>query len=230
MYRYELHAHTAECDKVASLSGAELVRSYADKGYNGMVITDHYFSIFFDWFREELAGMSHQQIVSRWLKGYDSARNEGEKIGFTVLPGAEVRIDGTINDYLIYGLEEKDFFELPLLNRLPSIDEVMDLLPEQACVVQAHPFRDNMTVANPNRLFGIEVYNAGTELFRNQMAKSFARHYRKAETSGSDCHGESAVGKGGIITEHPIHTPAALAATLRSGSYSLICPEFSPVP
>lgn len=224
MYKYELHAHTSECDKVAALSGAELVRWYADKGYSGIVITDHYFSIFFDWFRDELTGKSHRQIISRWLRGYESARNEGEKIGFTVLPGAELRMDGTINDYLIYGLEEKDLFDLPLLNRMKNLDEVLDILPERTCVVQAHPFRNNMTVCDPQRLFGIEVYNAGTETFRNQMAKSFAGHYQKAMTSGSDCHGEAAVGKGGIITDSPICAPADLVRILRSGAYKLIEP------
>lgn len=224
MYKYELHAHTAECDKAAALSGAELVKAYADKGYSGMVITDHYFSLFFDWFRDELAGKDHQQIISRWLNGYYSARSEGEKIGFTVLSGAEVRIDDTINDYLIYGLEEQDLYALPLLNRMKSIDEVIDALPEYACVVQAHPFRNNMTVCDPSRLFGIEAYNAGTEKFRNQMAKSFAEHYQKAMTSGSDCHGEGAVGKGGIITARPIRFPADLTSILRCGDYSLIEP------
>ena len=224
MYKYELHAHTSECDRVADLSGAELVKAYADKGYSGMVITDHYFSLFFDWFRDELAGKSHQQILSLWLRGYDSARNEGEKLGFTVLPGAEVRIDGTVNDYLIYGLEEKDFFTLPLLNRMKHMDAVMDILPEYACVVQAHPFRNNMTVCDPSRLFGIETYNAGTEPFRNEMAKRFAEHYKKRMTSGSDCHGQDAVGKGGILTDLPIGSSADLVHILQSGNYSLIQP------
>ena len=203
MYKYELHAHTSECDLVAKLSGGELVRAYADQGYSGMVITDHYFSIFFDWFREELEGKSHKEIIDRWLRGYESARNEGEKIGFTVLPGAEVRIDGTINDYLVYGLEIEDLYRLPLLNRMASIDEVLDILPERTCVVHAHPFRENMTVRDPSRFFGIEVHNGGTDAFRNQLAKVWAEHYGKAMTSGSDCHGPWAVGKGGIITENP---------------------------
>ena len=46
MYRYELHAHTSECDLAAHASGAELVRIYHAAGYSGMVITDHYFSFF----------------------------------------------------------------------------------------------------------------------------------------------------------------------------------------
>lgn len=183
MYKYELHAHTSECDLVAQLSGAELVRAYADQGYSGMVITDHYFSIFFDWFGNELEGKSHKEIIDRWLRGFDSARNEGEKIGFTVLPGAEVRIDGTINDYLIYGLEVEDLYRLPLLNRMASIDEVLDLLPDHTCVVHAHPFRENMTIRDPGRFFGIEVHNGGTDSFRNQLAKVWAEHYGKAMTS-----------------------------------------------
>ena len=224
MYKYELHAHTSECDLVAKLSGGELVRAYADQGYSGMVITDHYFSIFFDWFREELDGKSHKEIIDRWLRGYESARNEGEKIGFTVLPGAEVRIDGTINDYLVYGLEIEDLYRLPLLNRMNSIDEVLDILPAQTCVVHAHPFRENMTVRDPGRFFGIEVHNGGTDAFRNQLAKVWAEHYGKAMTSGSDCHGPWAVGKGGIITENPIYTPTDLVQVLRGGNYQLIQP------
>lgn len=224
MYKYELHAHTSECDLVAKLSGGELVRAYADQGYSGMVITDHYFSIFFDWFREELEGKSHKEILDRWLRGYESARNEGEKIGFTVLPGAEVRIDGTINDYLVYGLEIEDLYRLPLLNRMNSIDEVLDILPERTCVVHAHPFRENMTVRDPGRFFGIEVHNGGTDAFRNQLAKVWAEHYGKAMTSGSDCHGPWAVGKGGIITENPIYTPTDLVQVLRGGNYQLIQP------
>ena len=224
MYKYELHAHTSECDLVAKLSGGELVRAYADQGYSGIVITDHYFSIFFDWFREELEGKSHKEIIDRWLRGYESARNEGEKIGFTVLPGAEVRIDGTINDYLVYGLEIEDLYRLPLLIRMNSIDEVLDILPERTCVVHAHPFRENMTVRDPGRFFGIEVHNGGTDAFRNQPAKVWAEHYGKAMTSGSDCHGPWAVGKGGIITENPIYTPTDLVQVLRGGNYQLIQP------
>ena len=227
MYRYELHAHTAECDKVASSGGAELVRAYAERGYHGMVITDHYFSGFFDWFREEVDGKTHREILTRWLKGYYAARNEGEKLGFTVLPGAELRIDGTPNDYLLYGLEEEDFYRLPLLNRCGSLNEALDRLPSYVLAVQAHPFRNGMTVGDPSRLFGIEVYNGGTEDFRNAMALTFAAHYGKAATSGTDTHGTWSVGKGGILTESPIRTVADLRRVLTEGDYRLILPEES---
>jgi predicted metal-dependent phosphoesterase TrpH len=221
MFKYELHAHTAECDKCAELGGAELVSAYAEKGYSGIVITDHYFSGFYSWFADEI-GDEHSSIIDRYLAGYRAARAEGEKIGFTVLPGAEVRIDGEINDYLVYGLCEEDFYALPLLNRQKSIEDVMALLPPSAVVVQAHPFRDNMTVKNPEILFGIEVYNGGTEAFRNRMARDFAEHYGKAMTAGSDCHGSGAVGRGGIETNRRITNEEDLSKTLKSGEYSLL--------
>ena len=222
MYKYELHAHTSECDKVATLGGADLVKLYNNAGYSGIVITDHYFSLFFDWFKDELCCASHKRIIDRYLKGWYCAKNEGEKLGFTVIPGCEVRFDGSINDYLVYGLEESDFYELPLLNRLSDVNELIKVLPDTAVVVQAHPFRDNMTVCNPSPLFGIEVYNGGTESFRNEMAKIFAKHYEKAMTSGSDVHCEKHIARGGIISVVKINTSKELADVLRSGKYSLI--------
>ena len=70
---------------------AEIVKKYQEEGYSGMVVTDHYFSLFFEWFASELSSSNHRKNIERWLKGYYAARNEGEKLGFTVLPGAEVR-------------------------------------------------------------------------------------------------------------------------------------------
>ena len=122
----------------------------------------------------------------------------------------------------MYGLEESDFYELPLLNRLSDVNELIKVLPDAAVVVQAHPFRDNMTVCNPSPLFGIEVYNGGTESFRNEMAKIFAKHYEKAMTSGSDVHCEKHIARGGIISGKKINTSKELADVLRSGKYSLI--------
>lgn len=224
MYKYELHAHTSECNLCAHLSGRELVRLYKDAGYDGMVITDHYFRLFYaDWFSEELKGLTHQQQIARWLKGFREAREEGEKIGFTVMPGAEVRFDHRPNDYLLYGVDEDFFYNAPRLNALKDIRELLALMPEGACVVQAHPFRDGMIVETPPRgLFAVEGFNGGNDEFRNRLAREYACHYRLAMTSGSDIHDTSRLAKGGIMTEHRIQTPEALCATLRSGKYRLI--------
>ena len=222
MYKYELHIHTKECDKVAQVGGAEIVNLYKNEGYDGVVVTDHYFSLFFDWFKNEMDVTDHTKIVDRYLKGYYAAKNEGEKVGITVLCGTEVRFDNCINDYLVYGLEEQDFYKLPLLNKLKDVSELVDILPDYSVVVQAHPFRNRMVVDDPSPLFGIEGYNGGTERFRNDMAKYFARLYNKPLTSGSDFHNANHLAKGGIATEKRICTAQDLVSVLRSGEYSLI--------
>ena len=222
MWKYELHVHTAECDLCANVGGAEIVRLYKEAGYSGLVITDHYFSLFHEWFKEELVGATHRQMIERWLRGYYAARNEGEKSGITVLAGAEVRFDGTINDYLVYGLDPEDFYELPLLNRLKNLNELVEVLPKHAYIVQAHPFRNGMTVIDPSPLSAIEAYNAGTEPYRNQMAKAFAEHYGKQMTSGSDFHHPHACGKGGICCDRKIANASDLLSVLRNGDYFLI--------
>ena len=225
MYKYELHAHTSECDLAARLGGGDLVRLYKEAGYDGIVITDHYFELFFLWFREELEGLPHTLQMRRWQKGYLTAKAEGEKLGFTVLPGAEVRFNSCPNDYLLYGLPEDFFSAAPRLNELESLRDLALLLPEQTCVVQAHPFRDGMVVQSPESLFGIEVFNGGTGSFRNELACRFAEHYSLAKTSGSDIHGIDALAKGGILTDRRIRTPEDLSTVLRSGDYALIEPS-----
>lgn len=224
MPRYELHAHTSECDVAAHASGAELVRIYKDAGYDGMVITDHYFAHFYNWFADELAGKDHRTVMERRLRGYYSARNEGEKLGFTVLPGAEVRFNKSlfgINDFLVYGCDEEFFLTAPRLNELSTLEELYALLPENACVVLAHPFRVRMTVMDPSLLFGIEGYNGLTESFRNKQAEAFAGFYGKPVTSGSDCHHPDHAAKGGIDTPRLIRTPKDLTDVLWSGDYTL---------
>ena len=222
-YKYELHAHTKECDRGSQLSGGELVRLYKDKGYDGIVITDHYIERFYTrWFPDDVKGLTHDQQVQRWLRGFYAAKEEGDKLDFAVLPGAEVRFDGHPNDYLIYGLSEDFFYTVPRLNGLKNLNELLMLLPQDVCVVQAHPFRDGMEVASPEGLFALEVFNGGTERFRNEMAREFALHYEMSMTSGSDIHGISRLAKGGIETEIRIRTPEDLIKVLRSGAYSLI--------
>lgn len=222
MYKYDLHIHTSECDKYAWVDGAETVRQYKNAGYDGLVITDHYESKILECFKDEIGSSDKDAIINRYLFGYYSARNEAEKLGFTVLCGAEVRFENNINDYLVYGLEEQDFYRLPLLNKLQNVEELSSVLPKNALIVQAHPFRNNMTVCSPNNIFGIEGYNGCTEKIRNEMAKMFASHYNKAITSGSDFHEISMLAKGGIETRKKLNSQIDLVNVLKSGDYIII--------
>ena len=46
-YKYELHCHTAGVSQCASIKPKELVNHYEKLGYDGIVLTDHFFCVFF---------------------------------------------------------------------------------------------------------------------------------------------------------------------------------------
>ena len=141
---------------------------------------------------------------------------------FTVLPVAEVLLDGNcINDYLLYGLTEQDFYELPLLNRLSSLEELRNTLPTEVMIVQAHPFRNGMTVIPPDYLDGVEVCNGLTEPVRNKLADEYASAYKLIKTAGSDVHKLEHTIAAGMIFEKGIESPYDLTSQLKSGSCKL---------
>ena len=224
MSKLEMHVHTAECDGCATVKARDIVKMYHDHGYDGLVITDHYNVNFQDWLLQCMGrgpDVPHHDLMERWMRGYYEARDEGEKLGFTVLLGAELRFDNCPNEFLIYGLEEDFFYQTPLLNHLSGLQELDSVLPEEACVFMAHPFRNGMVVLFPFPLMGIEVINGRTETIRNDMARMYAEHYGKRMLAGSDFHTPKDFAKGGIITSAEIRTSADLSAALRSGEYTV---------
>lgn len=71
-----------------------------------MVITDHYYDGFF----EALHGMSWNNKIDMYLKGFRLAEEEGKKTGVNILLGMELRFKENFNDYLVYGIDE-DFLK-----------------------------------------------------------------------------------------------------------------------
>ena len=218
-----MHLHTAECDKCVTVNAENTAALYKEAGYSGIVVTDHYFALSAEWFGIEQNEENHRKFIDRWLRGYRSIKEAGEKIGLQVFLGAEARFDGAnINDYLIYGITEEFLYGAPYLNKLKDVSELMKILPPETIVVQAHPFRNGMTVSDPSCLFGIEVNNGGTDATRNALAESFAEFYGKSKLSGSDFHTRSHLAKGGIIFDTNPESYAELISDLKEGKYSLI--------
>ena len=217
-YKYEIHAHTKNTSLCGQLDAEELVNKYKDAGYSGIVITDHYSPMTFrisEFFNKNKA-------LEHYLAGYRKAK-EYETEDFTVLLGTELRFYATVNDYLIYGVTEEMLYELPFLLPL-YIKKASRLFRERGCLfLQAHPFRQFIRRANPKHLDGVEVFNGKADKEANDSSLKWAEEINaKIKTSGSDCHRETGVGLGGIITEEPIKTNEDLLRILRSGNYKLI--------
>lgn len=222
--KFELHAHTMENDVCVNMSADEIVRAYKNIGYDGIVITNHYFYWMFEWYKDEIEGLDHKGLIDLYLRGYRKAKKTGDEIGMTVLMGLELRFDGTINDYLVYGMDEDFLYKAPVLNRM-NLDSFLKIMPPNALIYQAHPFRDEMEVTDPCKLFGVEVYNGGTEKRRNDIADLWADSYCLKKISGSDFHRIEHLGRGGVIFEKNPTTNEDFLKMLKEEQYSLIRPE-----
>jgi len=217
-YKYEIHAHTKNTSVCGQLDAQELVKKYKDAGYSGIVITDHYSPMTFkpnEFFNKEKA-------LEHYLQGYRKAK-QFETEDFSVLLGVELRFYATVNDYLIYGVTEEMLYELPFLLPL-YIKKASRLFRERGCIfIQAHPFRQFITRAKPKYLDGVEVFNGKAAKEANDNSLKWANEINaKVKTSGSDCHRETGVALGGIITNEPIKTNDDLIRILKSGEYKLI--------
>jgi len=220
--KFEMHLHTADSnDPVANIPAAELVELYHARGYDGIVFTDHFSEEAMDWLSPETKGFNHNQIIDRWLKSYRSAKEVGDRIGCTIFLGMELRFTDTINDYLVYGLDEQFLKDNPPLH-LMSLDELNKIKTDDMLIYQAHPFRNRMVVGDPSKLFGVEVYNGGTAPERNQVADIWADIYNLHRISGSDCHRIHQLGKGGLNFTDPIHSYQDLINALKQDRYALV--------
>ncbi len=219
--KFELHTHTRENDICVNMDAADIVKAYKGACYNGIVITNHFFDLSLEWYKEELAGCGHSGIIDYYLKGYKNAKAAGDEIGMTVLMGIELRFDGTINDYLVYGIDEAFLYNSPLLNTL-KLDSFLKILPEGAIVYQAHPFRNDMSVTDPRKLYGVEVYNGGTSEDRNNIAELWADKFKMKKISGSDFHSINHLARGGVIFENDIEDITGLVRELKAERYTLI--------
>ncbi|MBR3768354.1 MAG: PHP domain-containing protein [Clostridia bacterium] len=218
-YKYELHCHTSDVSRCASSDAHEAIQFYKERGYDGIVITDHYSPQTFLFHK----AIKPYKYIDMYLKGYKKAKAlAGDD--FTVLLGCEVRFFGTIDDFLIYGIDE-DFLRSSgnlmalYLKKLFRLCDSKDLL-----LLEAHPFRELRFRHNPKYLHGCEVFNgkdAGTSAGRK--AREWAKKCGfSVLTSGGDFHDKKKCVPGGIKTSEPIKTNADLLRILRSGSFTLI--------
>lgn len=219
MFKTELHCHSKSVSACARVSNEEIIQKFTDAGYTTLVLANH-----FNKGTQDFLGCqdSYQDFVTAYLKGYEDLKKEAEG-KLNVILAMELRFNENTNDYLVFGITEEF---------LRAHEELFTLNPEKfskisrengLLFVQAHPFRNGMTVVRPCFLDGVEVYNGhrGHDS-RNEIADMWADKFSLIKTSGTDFHYPDVPANAGILTDTEITSSAELVEILKSGSYSLI--------
>lgn len=202
LYKYDTHVHTREGSACADISGKQQARLYRELGYDGIIITDHFYNGNTAISRK----LPWEQWVEGLYKGYKEAAEEGKKIGLEVFFGWEESIKGM--DFLIYGLDRewllhnRDILYLDLPEHYQRIKE------SGGFTVHAHPYRNRRQLSDlkqvPELADAVEVMNGGNKegLF-NSLAAEYAEKWNKPVTGGSDSHHKKDR-HGGIMVYKPL--------------------------
>ena len=217
-YLYETHFHTAEVSPCGQVRAKDGIEAYKNAGYSGVLITDHFASSYLE---NKYKGETWRDKINYYLNGYRTAKKY-ETEDFSVMLGLELRFNDNGNDYLILGADEDFFYNNEWFTNLTLKQFKAFAEKNSLTVIQAHPFRVNMTLTDPRYIDGIEVFNGNKRHnSSNDIAALWAEKYSLIMTSGSDFHETEDLARGGIYLEQPVKTSKELRKAVLSGKYSL---------
>ena len=192
-YLYETHMHTTPCSACGRSQGHEYIQKYIDRGYSGIIITDHFY--------RGNCGIDRTlpwpEFIRQFCAGYEDALIEGQKIGLDVFFAWEQNYEG--DEYLIYGPDKQWLLDHPDIEHWSRKKQLEEVHKAGGAVIQAHPFRDRAYIKyillGLKYCDGIEVANRGNHDYNDACALRYAREYHLLTTAGSDNHDSATVVK-----------------------------------
>lgn len=224
LYKYETHCHCNRCSRCAHSTPEELVRAYSEKGFSGMVLTDHFIHGNHCVDPKLPWAQQMQQYYNAYLEAVEAAKG----LDFDVIFGIEHAYGGGL-EVLCYGIDLDFLVSNPDIPQL-SIQEFSDRVHQVGgLMIHAHPYR----WAGPELelpldvLDGIEVYNAGNAPDKNVLALELAQKHRMIQTAGSDLHhiDEPKLGTTGIALPYRIRNGQEFVNALKKNAHQLIIPR-----
>lgn len=202
-YKYETHLHTSQGSACGKNTGREMAIACKEYGYNGIIVTDHFF--YGNTKIDRSLGWS--DWVEAYSQGYYDAKEEGDKIGLNVFFGWESCYDAM--EFLNYGPTPEWLKNHPEI-RDCSVKEQYELVHNAGgLVIQAHPFREadyiHKLIQYPDDVDGAETLNisngvkSGFGPYRcpwDDKAEEYADKYNLLKTAGSDIHSTDIFGCG----------------------------------
>ena len=218
MFYYELHSHTNAASLCSIVEPEEYIKFYMDRGYSGMVVTDH----FYHGNTSVNRRLPWDMFIAEYCEGYYRAKKEGDKYGFTVLFGFEQKFcDGT-DEYIVLGISPEWLKNHPQIRDMQRIEFFETIKKAKGFVIQAHPFRERYYVSDIRLALdfvdAIEVFNLGDTDEQTRRSYEYAKNLGLPVTAGTDIHSiENRDEVGGVALEKKINTIEELIEEIKSG-------------
>lgn len=201
-YAYETHLHTSVASACGRSTPDDMAYACKEIGYTGIFVTEHFFygNTAID------RSLNWEDWVEGYCRGYEQAKDCGDRIGLQVFFGWEATYRGT--DFLIYGLDKAWLTKHPEIKDAPIEEQYRLVHEDGGIVVHAHPFREEFYIPEirlfPKYIDAVETVNA-SHLSKfgeikggsfDSKAKAYAKQYDFPETGGSDIHDVNLIGGG----------------------------------
>lgn len=219
-YKYETHLHTTQASACADFDGVKQARKYKELGYTGIIVTDHFFT-----------GntcipnnLPWEERVDLFCKGYEAAKEEGDRIGLDVFFAWEANYRKT--EFLIYGYDKEWLKRHPEVIDWTVEDQYKQVHKDGGYVVHAHPYRIRPYIKEvrlfPEYVDAVEGINVGNEnAVFDLQAILYARKHKLPITSGTDAHGYEKL-RSGLTFDHKLKDIHDFINSIKQGNYDLI--------
>lgn len=207
-HRIELHAHSMPVSACCDCPADKFLELYAENKVEVVCLTNHFTSD-----NPLFSGKTKKEAVDAYIGGYEELKEAAKPYGINIILGCEIRFDENSSDYLIYGVNREILEEAYDYFGKGAEAYRKNVALSDSLFVQAHPFRNNITLPDPRFLDGVETLNFHPN--HNSRNSTAARY---AKENGLDiCVGGSDFHNAGHYNEALV----ALAKTAPADSFEL---------
>ena len=220
-FRYETHVHSSPASACGLLPPERVVELYAEAGYSGLYLTDHFFNgnCGIPW------NLPWQERVRQFCDCFRRAERRGGELGFKVFFAYEINVGGA--EFLVLNSTERFLYDNPDSHEW-GLEKFLGRVREAgAFVVHAHPYREAPYIREPGRQFpdlvdAVEVFNGGHNPAFNPPAAAYAKDYGLPAFSGSDNHDARDLQGAGLAFRTNPATSDELLFLVKSRDYVLL--------
>lgn len=218
-----MHTHTAPCSHCGRMTPAELVEGLLAAGYQGCVITNH----FYHGNTGVDRALPWADFVAPYAADYAALCACAAPYDLDILFGVEEGVGGGL-EILCYGFSPAQLAAAPELRTCGAARWHALAQRYGGLIIQAHPFRERDYIETPgmlplDQIDGLEVFNHFNSDKNNAEAEAVAaQHPSLLQLSGADAHTPDAVAFAGIETDRRLKTNEDLIEVLKRGQYRCI--------